>query len=385
MKNTGRFYLSVLTAGVLLAGTSFVSFAAPAGQTVLDEGTVLPVVLDRDLSSSSAKKGDRFTATIEQSRAEAYGLPAGTRVHGVVGAAQKMENRKPGMLDLDFRALELPGGAQTSIIGSIINLEDPDVKTAEDGRLIAKNTEGKKVDRTQYVLYGAGAGLIFGLLKDGKIGSSIEEIIIGAGLGYLAGATTPSGSEPRDVSLREGDRFGVYIGERVALNVSGGSSGTQAEGSRPQIYPEDSSPAGTGNTAINTAHTSASRTDVAVVIDGRELQYDAVRRPQIVGGVLMVPAATTLRQAGVEFQFANSNRTLMVQGPNGPFTVTLGSRVAMFGMGERLVMDAPAQRMNDTMYIPMRMVATMAGKKLVWDAPTRTAILEPHVAPDDML
>lgn len=383
MKQNKRLFLSAVIAGVLAASTSLSSWAA---QTILEEGTVLPVTLDAALSSSTSKKGDKFTVTLESDRAEAYGLPAGTRVHGVVRAAQKMENKKPGMLDLDFRTLELPDGTRASINGAVINLEDPDVKTAEDGRLIAKNTEGKKVDRTQHVLYGAGAGLVFGLLKDGKIGSSIEEIVIGAGLGYLAGATTPSGSEPRDVNLKEGDRFGVYIGERVALNVPGGSTGTQAEGSRPLIYPEDStSPSETASVTINTGQTSANRGDVAVVVDGRQLQYDAVRRPQIVGGVLMVPAATTLRQAGVEFQFANNNRTLMVQGPNGPLTVTLGSRVAMFGMGERMVMDAPAQRMNDTMYIPMRMVATMAGKKLAWDAPSRTAILEPHVAPEEML
>lgn len=383
IKQNKKLLLSAAIAGILAAGSSLSSWAA---QTVLEEGTVLPVTLDAGLSSSNSKKGDKFTVTVESDRAEAYGLPAGTRVHGVIRAAQKMENKKPGMLDLDFRTLELPGGTQASIVGSVINLDDPDVKTAEDGRLVAKNTEGKKVNRTQYVLYGAGAGLIFGLLKDGKIGSSIEEIIIGAGLGYLAGATTPSGSEPRDVNLKEGDRFGVYIGERVALNVPGGSAGTQAEGSRPLIYPEDSaSPSETGSTTINTGQTATSRGDVAVVVDARELQYDTLRRPQIVGGVLMVPAATTLRQAGVEFQFANNNRTLMVEGPNGPFTVTLGSRVAMFGMGERLVMDAPAQRMNDTMYIPLRMVATMADKKLVWDAPTRTAILEPHTAPNEML
>src|SRR5688500_4391589 len=72
--------LSALVGGLLLAGNAL---ALPA-KVVLKTGTVVPVTLDKELSSDHARKGDTFTATV---RSGYMGLPEGTQVSGVVRTA----------------------------------------------------------------------------------------------------------------------------------------------------------------------------------------------------------------------------------------------------------------------------------------------------------
>lgn len=87
------------------------SFGASAESEVhLDAGTEIQVRLDEGLSSGSARREDRFDASVDQPIREAGRIvvPAGTRLRGVVADVQPAERpAKGGKLELEFDRLYL--------------------------------------------------------------------------------------------------------------------------------------------------------------------------------------------------------------------------------------------------------------------------------------
>jgi len=186
-----------------------------ASQTVLPADSVLKVKLNDQLSSDTSHPGDRFTATVA-SDTQGYNLPAGTRVEGIVREAQPGTDNQPGTLDVDFTALRLPDGQTYQIAGAPISLDSKSVEHTSDGRLVAR--PGRSNDRTKFIAYGAGAGLIIGSL----LGSNIKGALAGAAAGYLFGQYNKKKANGHDVVLKPGTEFGVRLDQRVALTAPRG-------------------------------------------------------------------------------------------------------------------------------------------------------------------
>jgi len=186
-----------------------------ASQTVLPADSVLKVKLNDRLSSDTSQPGDRFTATVA-SDTQGYNLPAGTRVEGIVREAQPGTDNQPGTLDVDFTALRLPDGQTYQIAGAPISLDSKSVQHTSDGRLVAR--PGHSSDRTKFIAYGAGAGLIIGSL----LGSNIKGALAGAAAGYLFGQYNKKKANGHDVVLKPGTEFGVRLDQRVALTAPRG-------------------------------------------------------------------------------------------------------------------------------------------------------------------
>jgi hypothetical protein len=104
---------------------------------MIQDGTVIPVTLDEEISSNTARQGDRFTATV-RSNDDYMGLPIGTKIEGRVVAAKAKEGRNPGMLELDFRRVMLPDGRVTQMDGSLIGLDDKSVIRDSNGIYTAR-------------------------------------------------------------------------------------------------------------------------------------------------------------------------------------------------------------------------------------------------------
>ena len=151
---------------------------APVRRVVLESGSVIPIRLDRALSSKTAHTGDRFTATVRSGSDDA-GMPEGTRIEGVVREASRYEGGHPGVLDLDFRRMVTPGGQSHALNGSVIALNGKGIQRA-NGRLMAPEDRNK--DRLKFIGLGAGGGLLIGKLT--KSNSTLSTIL-GAGAGYL--------------------------------------------------------------------------------------------------------------------------------------------------------------------------------------------------------
>ena len=193
-----------------------VSAAAWADSTdqdrvVMPSGSVLKVRLDDTIGSDRSQRGDRFLATVETADS-GYNLLSGTRVDGVVTDVQKARSNKPGMVDVDFRTLQLPDGQRYRITGSPIGLDDNSVQRSDNGRLVARSSSSK--NKTKFIAYGAGAGFLISTLTGG---GSLKGALLGAAAGYLYGQFSKSKANGREVVLKPGTEFGVRLDQRVAL------------------------------------------------------------------------------------------------------------------------------------------------------------------------
>jgi len=180
----------------------------------IQDGTVIPVTLDEEITSSTARQGDRFTATVRSGNNDYMGLPIGTKIEGRVVAAKAKEGNNPGMLELDFRRVMLPNGRVQQIDGSLIGLDDRSVEMDSNGVYTARAE--KKDERIVYAGYGAGAGLLVGLLTK----KPLEGALLGGVLGFLFGEVQRNQQRPADVRLRRGTEFGVRLDKDLVLRTA---------------------------------------------------------------------------------------------------------------------------------------------------------------------
>jgi hypothetical protein len=200
---------------MVAAGASMGPAAMAMRQSTLPTGSVLQVRLNDAIGSDRSQRGDRFTATVTGN--SGYGLPSGTRVEGVVTDVQRANNDRPGMLDVDFRQIRLPGGETYRIAGSATSLDSHSVQRASDGRMVARSTKSK--DKTKFIAYGAGAGFLIGSV----LGKNVVGGLLGAAAGYLYGQSQKSKGNGHDVVLKPGTEFGVRMDRQVALGSGYGN------------------------------------------------------------------------------------------------------------------------------------------------------------------
>ena len=181
---------------------------------VLNAGTVIPVTLDQTLSSNGSRRGDKFTATVQNETGTGYaGLATGTKVEGRVVTARPQRGKDPGVLELEFLAFKNTDGTRTKIDGSLISLDNEWVSRNADGVLVARSD--KKDDRLIYAGVGAGAGLIVGILTK----KPLEGTILGGILGYLYGDNKAKQTDARNVVLQPGTEFGVRLDQDARIRI----------------------------------------------------------------------------------------------------------------------------------------------------------------------
>ncbi len=183
----------------------------------LFKSTVIPVKLDQELSSNESRVGDKFTASLDSTTGVYGNLPGGTKIEGRVVTAKRQDGTEPGMLELSFDRIVLPNGQSEEMSGTLIDLKDKGIKPDADGRLVA--TGKSKDNRGVYAGYGAGAGLIVGLLGGNTTTKgNVTKALLGGLLGLGAGELERSQSrKPSNVSLKPGAQFGVRLDEDLTL------------------------------------------------------------------------------------------------------------------------------------------------------------------------
>ena len=374
-------------AGWGVAASLMIAFSAsPAAAVRLDAGTVIPVTLDRQLTSNGNAQGDHFTATVKADTPGYLGLPEGSVIEGVVREARPKEGNNPGVLDLAFRRLRLPNGRSYAITGSTIGLDNKSVTKDSNGKIVAKSSS--RNNRLTYVGYGAGAGLLASVLSGGKL--HLENIGLGAGLGYIIGSLEKNKKTPNDVSLKAGTQMGVRIDKSLrtadegadssATRVADSNGATDAadgyrnteNGVSPLDRPRDANPA---SAAPDSANNGGDNTGIGVLINDTNVKFPGSAQPMFVNGVLMIPARPALDAANVKYSFSNNNGTINVQSPNGTTRLSVGSRIAVEEGGGRARLDAAAQRLNGTLYVPFRFLDLATGGKTSYDPDSKTVLV----------
>lgn len=169
-------------------------------------GDVIPVTLDEPLSSSTAHRGDMFTATVDVTH-RGYDHLRGASITGHVSDVVRSHDRRPGQLGLQFDSLRTRGGKTYQIDGSLIGLDTNSIMTNSDGTLVAQETQKHKT--LEYAGYGAGAGAVLGILGGG--GLRLGTILLGAALGAAGGQLSKGKTQQHDVDLKQGLKLGVRL------------------------------------------------------------------------------------------------------------------------------------------------------------------------------
>lgn len=221
--------VSAALATALVVAQAPVAMAQNNSDIVLNQGTVIPVKLNTELTSNGMQQGDTFTATVDTTKDAYRQILEGATVEGVVDEAMARNGKNPGTLSLSFTRLRLASGSSYNLSGTPTSLDPKFITTRADGRLQAKNTN--KDDRVKYAGYGAGAGLLVSVLANGgiKIKDGLLDSVLGGVLGYVAGSVLNKPTQVHDVDLKPGTEMGVLLNRDVTY-----SSTPQTESYVPQ-------------------------------------------------------------------------------------------------------------------------------------------------------
>lgn len=176
-------------------------------------GKRIRVRMNEDLTSKTARVGDRFTVTVREpvySTTGAVVIPEGSEIVGKVDSVTKAANKgKPGALDVSFVQVVLPNGTKRVISGSLTELNADDAKSDNEG-----TARGDKMKHRKVIWYGGGAagGAILGAAIGGGKGALIGGLL-GAGGGFL-GERYTKGEEAK---VESGTEFTVYLNRALSL------------------------------------------------------------------------------------------------------------------------------------------------------------------------
>jgi len=221
---------------VAIAAAAVFGVSAPAAhaatttttdRVVLDPGTVIPVILENELTSNSSISGDTFTATVDTSREAYNNILQGATVGGFIRSATPRDGNDPGTLDLAFTSLRLANGESYTISGALTSLDAKNLEMTDGGMLRAKNTRSDQ--RLKYAGIGAGAGALIRILGGDKL--RIEDVLIGGLLGYGVGSIIKTPESVHDVDLKPGTKLGVVLNKPVRyFHRTSTSTGTFNDG-----------------------------------------------------------------------------------------------------------------------------------------------------------
>lgn len=234
IRNENKFGRSAISFAILFAmilGTVVPSFAAtqrrrtrrrtPVRRVVTTPAAryytvaadhVIRVRMNEELSSKTARIGDRFTADVTE---PVYGengievIPVGSKVLGRVTTVTRAGRRTPGKITVAFNQIELPNNARYTINGSLSNLQADDVNSDNEGTVAGKSN--RKRDAV-FIGGGATAGAIIGAIAGGGKGAAIGAIL-GGGLGTGARVY----EKEKDAEVKSGTEFGVILNRSISM------------------------------------------------------------------------------------------------------------------------------------------------------------------------
>jgi hypothetical protein len=194
-----RAAISSLALAFVAASTA--PAASAQNRVVLPAGTVIIVRTTAPLQSATARSGQTFETTVEESiGVDEYSvIPAGSRIRGVVSLATPATRQQSGVIQVVFDRLTLPNGSTFPINGRLTSTDSAERRQIESD------------PNANVVLVGERGGI--GAAIAGA-GSSKSTNNIFAALGSLL-------SEGRDVSVPTGTPLAVELRSAVTLRGGG--------------------------------------------------------------------------------------------------------------------------------------------------------------------
>lgn len=160
--------------------------SGPVGSFIIPNGTEVVAVLNNDLSTRSAREGDRFTMTV-RSPSQFDGATIEGRVMNV-DRGGRISGRS--QMTLDFDTIRLRDGRSYQFAGILEAVREPDgdvVRVDNEGAVRENDQTKQTVTRTAI---GTAVGAIIGAIAGGGKGAAIGAVIgagAGAGSVYIQG------------------------------------------------------------------------------------------------------------------------------------------------------------------------------------------------------
>jgi hypothetical protein len=168
-------------------------------------GTEIHLTLLTPVSSSISHEGDPFIAILAQPVAldSRIILPAGTRIHGVVGTIQKPKNfslfRGQAYMNLAFKSVEIDSRL-IPVQMSIVAIGRPRIDSYSKPRNDMKITEGEVIQQ-KHDYKGDAYGMLIGGGGGSLMGALFGNVARGLGIGFAAGAVYVVARKGREVEL----------------------------------------------------------------------------------------------------------------------------------------------------------------------------------------
>ena len=171
----------------------------------LVQGTEIHLTLLTPVSTSMSREGDPFIAELAQPVAfdSRIVLPAGTRIHGVVGTIQKPKNfslfRGQAYMSLAFKSIEIDSRL-IPVQMSIVAIGRPRVDSYSQPRRDVKITEGEVVQE-KHDYKGDALGMVIGGGGGSLVGVLFSNVTRGLGIGLAAGAAYVVARKGKEVDM----------------------------------------------------------------------------------------------------------------------------------------------------------------------------------------
>jgi hypothetical protein len=213
-----------------------------ASGSVDKKNVELHAYLDEELSSSNAKVGQQFQATVaEPVQAADHSLivPQGAVLVGRITRARAARSfHRDGSLRFDFRQLQLPGGNKEQIIGSVTGLEaksgaalkmdsEGGVQSQPQGRVIVPLILGVLANHTLDADSNLTAGAAVGSNGMGLIGRVVGMAAasreLAAGIGFYGTAVSVYRRwlrHGRDITFPKDNRIDIEVSQRLGQQLS---------------------------------------------------------------------------------------------------------------------------------------------------------------------
>lgn len=343
-KSISLVLTSVAFSGILVGLTH-------ADQIRIRADRVVPVVVDQDLSLKDSRKGDRFTATVQDDR----DLPSGTRFQGRIVDIEQKHDGKPGYLDLEFTGIELPDGTRARISSKPIAMDS--AKKDRDGHFVAK----PQVSKQAAVLGGAGAGLILGAL--------IKKPFEGAFIGALAGifvAETSAGDKYTngDVAVKKGSKLGALILRNFTVDYDDRHDINRRDADRDGDFGKsgdrdgdiDRDRDGDRDRDSDRDRDGDSR-DIRLTYREHVLNFDRDQKPYYEGETLMVPLNDIASQLDLEVD-RTKDKVVYIEDDNGSLKIEQDSTAYRLN-GKKGNLSTAVKERDGVLYVPIEILAAM--------------------------
>ena len=193
--------------------------------------TVISLRMNDNLSSRTARVGDRFTATVTVPVhvAGRVAIPAGAVIAGrVTQVTPARRMNKSGILAVEFDEITLPNGLSTQIIG-VLTSDDPETQKQLDEENRVSGGKGK--DSAVFI---GGSGVLGAIL--GGVAGGGKGAAVGGAVGAGIGAASVLFSKGEEATVSAGTSFGLRLKQSLPVPDDGTtnpSDSIAATNSRP--------------------------------------------------------------------------------------------------------------------------------------------------------